>query len=59
MTVGIEMPNVFDAGLPTLSYDITESPHDVYPMVPDPRELPAGPTGAAQIGVVLKPYHPS
>ena len=28
-------------------------------MIPDPGELPAGPTGAAQIGVVLKPYHPS
>jgi cytochrome P450 len=33
MTVDIEMPNVFDAGLPTLSYDITESPHDVYPRI--------------------------
>lgn len=27
-------------------------------MIPDPGELPAGPTGAAQIGVVLKPYQP-
>jgi NAD(P)-dependent dehydrogenase (short-subunit alcohol dehydrogenase family) len=28
-------------------------------MIPDPGELPPGPTGAAQIGVVLKPYHPA
>jgi NAD(P)-dependent dehydrogenase (short-subunit alcohol dehydrogenase family) len=27
-------------------------------MIPDPGEMPAGPTGAAQIGVVLKPYQP-
>ena len=27
-------------------------------MIPDPGEEPAGPTGAAQIGVVLKPYQP-
>jgi NAD(P)-dependent dehydrogenase (short-subunit alcohol dehydrogenase family) len=27
-------------------------------MIPDPGEIPAGPTGAAQIGVVLKPYQP-
>lgn len=26
-------------------------------MIPDPGELPAGPTGAAQLGAVLKPYH--
>lgn len=27
-------------------------------MIPDPGELPAGPTGAAQLGAVLKPYYP-
>ncbi|OBH98102.1 SDR family NAD(P)-dependent oxidoreductase [Mycobacterium sp. E2733] len=27
-------------------------------MIPDPGELPAGPTGAAQLGAVLKPYQP-
>jgi NAD(P)-dependent dehydrogenase (short-subunit alcohol dehydrogenase family) len=27
-------------------------------MIPDPGEVPAGPTGAAQIGAVLKPYQP-
>jgi NAD(P)-dependent dehydrogenase (short-subunit alcohol dehydrogenase family) len=27
-------------------------------MIPDPGEVPARPTGAAQIGVVLKPYQP-
>lgn len=26
-------PNVFDAGLPTLEYDLTESPHEVYPRI--------------------------
>ncbi|MGV0813436.1 cytochrome P450 [Mycolicibacterium boenickei] len=25
--------SVFDAGLPTLSYDVTETPHDVYPRI--------------------------
>jgi hypothetical protein len=33
MTLGTAMPSVFDAGLPTLSYDLTESPHDVYPRI--------------------------
>jgi cytochrome P450 len=33
MTIGTAMPSVFDAGLPTLSYDVTESPHDVYPRI--------------------------
>jgi len=28
-------------------------------MIPDPGELPAGPIGAAQIGVALKPYQPN
>ncbi|OBG34847.1 cytochrome P450 [Mycobacterium sp. E3198] len=27
------MPSVFDAGLPALSYDVGESPHDVYPRI--------------------------
>jgi NAD(P)-dependent dehydrogenase (short-subunit alcohol dehydrogenase family) len=27
-------------------------------IIPDPGEMPAAPTGAAQIGVVLKPYQP-
>jgi NAD(P)-dependent dehydrogenase (short-subunit alcohol dehydrogenase family) len=28
-------------------------------MIPDPGDLPPGPTGAAQIGAVFKPYHPA
>lgn len=27
-------------------------------MIPDPGEVPAGPTGAAQVGAVFKPYQP-
>lgn len=33
MTVGTAMPSVFDAGLPTLAYDVTEAPRDVYPRI--------------------------
>jgi NAD(P)-dependent dehydrogenase (short-subunit alcohol dehydrogenase family) len=28
-------------------------------MIPDPGEVPAGPTGAAQLGAVFKPYQPN
>ena len=31
VTIDIEMPNVFDAGLPALRYDVTETPREVYP----------------------------
>ncbi|HWS91703.1 MAG TPA: cytochrome P450 [Mycobacterium sp.] len=33
MTVDIDKPNVFDAGLPTLRYDVTETPRAVYPRI--------------------------
>jgi cytochrome P450 len=33
MTVDTAMPSVFDAGLPTLSYDVTETPREVYPRI--------------------------
>ena len=39
MTVEIRLPNVFDAGLPTLTYDVTESPRDVYPRMRQARQL--------------------
>ncbi len=39
MTVDTEMPSVFDAGLPTLSYDLTESPRDVYPRIRAAQEV--------------------
>ncbi len=31
--IATAMPSVFDAGLPALSYDVSESPHDVYPRI--------------------------
>ena len=31
MTVGTTKPSVFDAGLPTLSYDLTDTPQEIYP----------------------------
>jgi len=33
VTVDVEIPNVFDAGLPALSYDVTETPREVYPRI--------------------------
>ncbi|WP_319445143.1 MULTISPECIES: cytochrome P450 [unclassified Mycobacterium] len=33
MAVGTALPSVFDAGLPTLRYDHTESPAEVYPRI--------------------------
>ena len=33
MTVDTAQPSVFDAGLPTLSYDVTESPQEMYPQI--------------------------
>jgi cytochrome P450 len=33
MTVNTLFPNVFDAGLPTISYDFTDTPDDVYPRI--------------------------
>src|SRR5262245_47696859 len=33
MTVGTASPNVFDAGLPTLDYEVTATPQQVYPQL--------------------------
>jgi cytochrome P450 len=33
MTVGTASPSVFDAGLPTLDYDVTATPQQVYPQL--------------------------
>ena len=47
-SVGAAMPSVFDAGLPALSYDVTESPHDVYPRIRAAQEVASiaiGPLG--------------
>ena len=39
MTVDIEMPNVFDAGLPALVIDVTETPREVYPRIRAAQQL--------------------
>jgi cytochrome P450 len=39
MTVDTATPSVFDAGLPTLAYDVTESPREVYPRIREARQL--------------------
>ena len=39
MTINLEMPNVFDAGLPALSYDVTDTPRAVYPRIRAAQEL--------------------
>ena len=31
MTVNTAKPSVFDAGLPTLQYDVTDTPQEIYP----------------------------
>ena len=33
MTVDVLCPNVFEAGLPTLTYEADETPADVYPRI--------------------------
>ena len=33
MTIGTAIPSVFDAGLPTLDYDLTTTPAQVYPQL--------------------------
>jgi cytochrome P450 len=39
MTVDTATPSVFDAGLPTLHYDVTESPREVYPRIREAQQL--------------------
>ena len=39
MTVNTELPSVFDAGLPALSYDVMETPHEVYPRIREAQQL--------------------
>lgn len=39
MSVDTATPSVFDAGLPTLSYDTTEAPQDVYSRIRAAQEL--------------------
>lgn len=56
MTVDIAAPSVFDAGLPTLHYDITETVHDVAPRIREVRRQSAiaiGPLGPEVLGYEL------
>lgn len=39
MTTPTATPSVFDAGLPTLSYDVTETPRDVYARIREAQQL--------------------
>ncbi|WP_193044164.1 cytochrome P450 [Mycolicibacterium baixiangningiae] len=39
MTVDTAMPSVFDAGLPTLTYDVTETPREVLPRIREAQRL--------------------
>jgi hypothetical protein len=39
MTVGTAKPSVFDAGLPTLSYGLTDTPQEIYPQFRAAQEI--------------------
>ena len=39
MTASTRAPSVFDAGLPALSYDVMETPHEVYPRIREAQQL--------------------
>jgi len=48
MTVGTASPSVFDAGLPTLDYDVTATPQQIYPHLSSARRqapIALGPLG--------------
>ena len=48
MTVNATKPSVFDAGLPTLSYDVTDTPQQIYPQfraAQDVAPIALGPIG--------------
>ena len=49
MRVAALCPNVFDAGLPTISYDYTDTPADVYPRIQ---------TAQQHAAIALGPYGP-
>ena len=56
MTVGTAAQSVFDAGLPTLTYDTTESPRDVHPRINEARlqaPIALGPLGPEVLGYDL------
>lgn len=49
MTVDVLAPSVFDAGLPTLSYDVEETPADVFPRIREAQ---------AQAPIAIGPFGP-
>ncbi|MCV7298286.1 cytochrome P450 [Mycobacterium barrassiae] len=49
MTVDVLAPSVFDAGLPALSYDVEETPADVFPRIQDAQ---------AQAPIAIGPFGP-
>ena len=49
MTVDVLSPNVFDAGLPSLTYDVDETPADVYPRIREAQ---------AQAPIAIGPFGP-
>jgi cytochrome P450 len=56
MTVETPTPNIFDSGLPTLSYTVTETPREVYSRIREAREqapLVLGPLGPEVLGYDL------
>ncbi|OBA64197.1 cytochrome [Mycobacterium sp. 1100029.7] len=56
MTVGTAAPSVFDAGLPTLDYDVTETVHQVAPRIREARKsspIALGPLGPEVLGYEL------
>lgn len=56
MTVNTAAPSVFDAGLPTLHYDITDTVHEVAPRIHDVRKqspIAIGPLGPEVLGYEL------
>lgn len=56
MTVETSAPSVFDAGLPTLSYDITDTPQEIYPQFRAAQEkapIALGPIGPEVLSYAL------
>jgi cytochrome P450 len=54
MTVDAAKPSVFDAGLPTLSYDVTDTPQEIYPQFRAAQE--AAPIALGPIGPEVLSY---
>src|SRR6516225_8666463 len=56
MTVGTASPSVFDAGLPTLDYDVTATPQQIYPHLSSARRqapIALGPLGPEVLSYAL------